>query len=505
MSDNQDPSSPVEDNSHLSEATRLRMQRVRELEQQRLQRVLARSITTAQQQPQPPAVAQQDVVADRRSPTLRSGSPTLRSRSPTLRSTGRSRFVSYASGRTNRSTSEDRNGTPASSAQDSSQPDDQVTGGRSEPSEKDKIEGSVFMKKLDELAANAESEELKLRYLRLKELEEMRLSGKAEGSCTTRGSTKLGRSASVNEHVSTGRLTRRNSDQVRDRVTRIGSPVMSRRTHDVDDFVAESSRLARASSATNLYAPDLSSLDRIFSDRRQESIRRIEELSKQRHQGIRSLSVDVESGDSLAVHPTLPQIEPASSVMFSRTHEPSIQYSSIDEGQEMPSPRYGSDSSLNRIGTGTAQDEFRRPSFESASGGTDNTMRHFYRDTKTPGMTYVDEEGHAKWITPTNPLFQQLRTTDTHSSLDRLTEERKKRSLLARDGLDDHFLMECFDPEISFEERIALIREKLYGSKVLIPSDKRRAMTDRGCPDGASQAMKDSPANGNAESDGEHR
>lgn len=520
MSDNKpELISPEQDNSHLSEATRLRMARVRELEQQRLQRVLARSVATAQQPP--PSHQEAESAEPLSSSTVRS--PHLGSRSSSLRSSGRARLA----GRLARTMSEDRNDGVASRLPVRSEDSgsvvqtcevDSQTGQKSDASgdQASAAKTSVFMKKLDELASTAENDKLKLRYQRLKELEEMRLSGKpdtdSESHPPSRGSTSLGRSASVNERVSSGRFSRRNSDQIRGRQ---GSPVMTRRTVQSEEDSSDTP-ISRAASTSNLYTPDLSSIDRIFGDRRQESLRRIEELSRLRQQGIRSVSLDVESEDrtsrerfleSLNVHPprVLPTIEPISSVMFSRTIEPPLQYSSIDERFETISPRYGSDTSLNtsvsRVGLGSL-DDLRRAGRESSQVQT----THVYHDPSVPGMTYVDEEGHSQWITPTSPLYKQMKSTDKTSSVNQTLEERKKRSLLARDGLEDHFLTECFDPEISFEERIGLIREKLYGSKVLIPSDKRRAMADRGCPDGASNALKDSTASasGGAEIEG-HR
>ncbi|XP_021342768.1 uncharacterized protein LOC110443098 [Mizuhopecten yessoensis] len=502
MSDNPDLLSPTEDNSHLSEGTRLRMKRVRDLEQQRLQRVLARSIATAQQ---PPAVAQQDAAAEPRSPII--SSPNLGSRSPnSTRSTGRARYVTV--GRMSRSISEDRTVVPRLPLKDEGsenigQAEDDGTSSRNEASVGATGEVTVFMKKLDELASSAENDDIKQRYLRLKELEETRLHGREGGDRPVRGSVTLGRSASVNEHVSAGRLARRNSDQVRQRH---GSPVMSRRLIPNSDDSSET-QLSRASSASNLYTPDLSSLDKFFSGRRQESLKRIEELAKCRQHGSRSMSMDMEPGErstrdrfleSVTAHPSIPRIEPISSILYTRTHEPPIQYPSIDERLETISPRYGSDTSLNRIGIGSF-DDFRRGSGDNLTQTT-----QVYHDPLVPGLTYVDEEGHTQWITPSSPLYKQMKAMDKPPSIDLKLEERKKRSLLAREGLEDHFLTECFDPDISFEERIGLIREKLYGSKVLIPSDKRRAMADRGSPDGASNVVKDCNASGGTDNEG-HR
>jgi len=143
MSDDKDsnaPSENVDDISHLSEATRVRMQRVHDLEQQRLQRVLQRSLE--QQTANVPPVTENVPQAARRS----TRSPNLSSRSPTLARVGRSESVDTASA---------------------------VIGDKK------------FQNRLRDLAESAENEQTRARYLRLMELEENRLKACGNGVFTS--------------------------------------------------------------------------------------------------------------------------------------------------------------------------------------------------------------------------------------------------------------------------------------------------------------------------------
>lgn len=541
MSDSSESSSPAvtpnsddqHDYSHVSEDTRLRMQRVRDLEQQRLRRVLAQSRTHVQGADPVNAPSSSSVPQVPRSLPVAESNAQEQSSSSNRRN--RSRVVSITHKRSPKEPLESI--TSISPETDSVVQDAEETshstlmsnvslaiseaiGGANSEEASNTEEGiqasnRTFIEKLKAMADNAQSEEMKTRYLRLYEMEERKL---AEGPVSRADKlvSRLSRSSSFKERSRSNRMARANSMDQSNRVEPILAPVAPIRAPSQDSIVQP--------------ILDGSAFDK-FLNRREEGLKRIEELRKRREQGhtgdissprdARETSSYLSSFSNIPRHSSPPLSRRSNDNTVRRSSETPIHYSSITELTEPSIPFSRQNlSSMSRFSGSLENIGRRTPDREPRDGGgpitvpwnrlpstrvtreiprstvmeTSNESKLVTHTTQdlTQGIMYVDVDGTNQWMPPTSPKYQSFIAEESHTDRwerSRELEEKKRRSLLRKEGIGDHVLMECFDPDFTFEERIASIREKLYGSRVLIPSDKK-PKESRGSPDGASEAAK---------------
>lgn len=129
-----------------------------------------------------------------------------------------------------------------------------------------------------------------------------------------------------------------------------------------------------------------------------------------------------------------------------------------------------------------------------------------YMEGSVQGMPYVDSSGLTHWLGPTSPKYKELSSANAIATRRRsrdiaiigsgFVDGASRREAYSTSMFPDHFLAPCFEKKYTFEERCELIRKQIYESD--IGKSILAKMEERSPPDGESKEAENTDSNENA-------